>query len=296
MGNGSARLFVAVDVEAELVVCKEGLSFWGGVDPDTGQVIDAHHHLHGQSLAGKIVVMPTSRGSCSGSGVLLQLALNGHAPAALVFRDDEEILTLGAVIASRMFDRTIAVLRLTADQHEALCSHQTARLEGTRLSAGVLQVDLDAASRSEIDLTVKDKAMLEGTLGRPVSLAMEVICTMAACQGATRLIDITRGHIDGCIYAHEANLIFAETMADMGATVGVPTTINAISVDRDNWTGHSLPADFAKSACRLADAYVRMGAQPTYTCAPYLSEDLPRPGETIGWSESNAVVFANSVL
>ncbi len=76
-----AILVVPTDVEGEIAVCSEGLSFWGGVDPDTGVVIDAHHDLHGQSVAGKIVLMPTSRGSCAGSGVLLELALNGHAPA-----------------------------------------------------------------------------------------------------------------------------------------------------------------------------------------------------------------------
>ena len=69
----------------DILVCHEGISFWGGVDPETGQIIDAHHPDHGASLAGRVVLMPTSRGSCSGSGVLLQLALNGNAPAALVF-------------------------------------------------------------------------------------------------------------------------------------------------------------------------------------------------------------------
>ena len=79
--------------------------------------------------------------------------------------------------------------------------------------------------------------MLAGSMGKPAKLAMEVICAMAASQGAKRLIDVTRGHIDGCIYAHDANLIFAETMADMGAQVAIPTTINAISVDRQNCQG-----------------------------------------------------------
>ncbi len=49
----------------------EGLSFWGGVDPATARVIDAHHPLHGESVAGAVLMMPTSRGSCTGSGVPL---------------------------------------------------------------------------------------------------------------------------------------------------------------------------------------------------------------------------------
>ncbi|MEO9819838.1 MAG: aconitase family protein [Paracoccaceae bacterium] len=289
-------LIVTAQVEADVIVCEDGLSFWGGVDPDTGLVIDAHHPLHGQSLAGKIVLMPTSRGSCSGSGVLLQLALNGCAPAALVFREDEEVLTLGALIASRMFDRNIGVLRLDPRDYEELRGKNTAKLLGNRLSAAQLSVDLHQVTQMDLDLSARDKAMLAGEFGKPAALAMEVICAMAAAQGAKRLIDVTRGHIDGCIYAHEANLIFATTMADMGATVAIPTTINAISVDRENWTKHDLPPKFGRAASRLADAYVQMGARATFTCAPYLADDVPQLGEDIGWSESNAVIFANSVL
>ncbi|MEP6068216.1 MAG: DUF126 domain-containing protein, partial [Paracoccaceae bacterium] len=214
-------LIVTAQVEADVIVCEDGLSFWGGVDPDTGLVIDAHHPLHGQSLAGKIVLMPTSRGSCSGSGVLLQLALNGCAPAALVFREDEEVLTLGALIASRMFDRNIGVLRLVPKDYEELRGKNTAKLQGNRLSAAQLSVDLHQVTQNDLDLSARDKAMLAGEIDKPAALAMEVICAMAAAQRAKRLIDVTRGHIDGCIYAHEANLTFATTMADMGATVAI---------------------------------------------------------------------------
>ncbi|KMW58331.1 2-Methylcitrate dehydratase AcnD [Candidatus Rhodobacter oscarellae] len=296
MDRRSALLIVPADVKAQIVRCDEGLSFWGGVDPSSGTVIDAHHHLHGQSLAGRIVMMPTSRGSCSGSGVLLQLALNGMAPAALVFRDDEEVLTLGALIAGAMFDRTVGIVRLGARDYDALSAQNEAHLQGARLVAGEIAIDLHRITQDDLALSDTDRAMLNGGHGEPAALAMQVISAMAAAQGAKELIDVTRGHIDGCIYAHEANLIFAETMAEMGAQVAIPTTINAISVDREDWEQHDLPPNFGRAASRLADAYVRMGARSTFTCAPYLSGDAPRLGEEIGWSESNAVIFANSVL
>ena len=98
------------------------------------------------------------------------------------------------------------------------------------------------------------------------------------------------------IYASPANLTFAETMAAMGGRVAIPTTMNAISVDRENWQAQKVPADFGEAASRLADAYVQMGARPTFTCAPYQGDDRPSAGEDIGWSESNAVIYANSVL
>lgn len=138
--------------------------------------------------------------------------------------------------------------------------------------------------------------MLSGRDGQAVALAMQIVTAMAVQQGARKLTDITRGHIDGCIYAHPANLIFAEKMDALGARVRVPTTINAISVDRQNWQAQGVPPDFGAPAARLADAYVNMGCRPSFTCAPYLLDDRPAPGEAIAWAESNAVIYANSVL
>ncbi|MBC7675004.1 MAG: aconitase X catalytic domain-containing protein, partial [Rhodoferax sp.] len=139
-------------------------------------------------------------------------------------------------------------------------------------------------------------AMLEGNSGDAVQQAMRIICAMAANQGAVRLTSVTQAHIDGCIYASPANLTFAEKMADMGARVCVPTTMNAISVDRANWQTQGVPPSFGLPAARLADAYVRMGCQPSFTCSPYLLETAPSKGENIAWAESNAVIFANTVL
>ena len=115
-------------------------------------------------------------------------------------------------------------------------------------------------------------------------------------RGPRALVDVTQGHVDGCIYASPANLTFAETMAEMGARVRVPTTMNAISVDRANWQAQGVPPSFGGPAARLADAYVRMGCRPTFTCSPYLLDSAPVAGEAIAWAELNAVVFANSVL
>jgi predicted aconitase len=72
--------------------------------------------------------------------------------------------------------------------------------------------------------------------------------------------------------------------------------MNAISVDHANWRGQGVDEAFGNGASSLADAYVQMGAQPSFTCAPYLLEDRPAKGEDIAWAESNAVIYANSVL
>ena len=133
----------ATVVTAPVLACDEGLSFWGGVDPDTGAIIDAHHPQRDAVVSGRIVMMPTSRGSCSGSGVLLALALGGKAPAALVFREPEETLSLGALVANRLFDRPVPVLFLPPPDYAAL-----SRAEQARLDAAGLAFELDGQART----------------------------------------------------------------------------------------------------------------------------------------------------
>ncbi len=295
-GSGLPLLLVQNDAAGDVLTCQEGLSFWGGVDPDTGVIIDAHHPDCGASLAGRIVLMSTSRGSCSGSGVMLQLARNGHAPAALVFCEDEDILTLGAMIAARLFDRPVAVLRLPRVDYDRLSGARHAEIRGETLAFDGHVIGLIRPDPHQLTLSDTDKSMLAGQHGPAAQIAMEVLCLIAAAQGAQDLTDVTRAHIDGCILAHDANLDFAEKMHQMGARTRIPTTINAISVDRRGWQAQNVPPDFGRKASRLADAYVNMGARPTFTCAPYLLDDVPQVDEPIGWSESNAVIYANSVL
>lgn len=279
-----------------IIATGEALSFWGGVDPATGRVIDVHHPLHGICLTGGILLMPSSRGSCTGSGVLLDLALTGRAPAALVFSEAEDVLTLGALIAAEMFGKSLPVLRVSRDAFKALSQARTARISDTMIEADGLTIAVEPPAMAALDLTEEDRAMLYGRDGVAVQQAMRIISAMAAQQGAQKLVDVVQGHIDGCIYASPANLTFAEKMADMGAKVRVPTTMNAISVDRANWQAQGVPESLGDPAARLADAYVRMGCRPTFTCSPYLLDSAPKAGESIAWAESNAVIFANTVL
>ncbi len=282
--------------EGRVVATREALSFWGGVDPATGRVIDIHHPLCGECITGAVLMMPSSRGSCSGSGVLLDLALTGRAPAALIFCEAEDVLTLGALVAAEMFGRPLPVVRLRPDIFSSLSQAKSVRIETNAIVADNQAIPLLPPAASALSLTDADRSMLEGGEGVAVAQAMRILTAMAAQQGAVSLVDVTQGHIDGCIYASPANLIFAERMAELGARVRVPTTMNAISVDRANWRSQGVPEAFGDSAARLADAYVRMGCRPTFTCSPYLLDSAPGIGEAIGWAESNAVIFANSVL
>ncbi|TGR67965.1 DUF521 domain-containing protein [bacterium M00.F.Ca.ET.194.01.1.1] len=291
-----ARSILTGAAEGPVISTTEALSFWGGVDPATGRVIDVHHPLHGVSLTGGVLFMPTSRGSCTGSGVLLDLILTGRAPSALVFCEAEDVLTLGALVAAEMFERALPVVRLDPENFARFSRAVHVRIDENSIEADGLSLAIAHPATARLDLTGDDRAMLEGRDGIAVRQAMRIIVAMAAQQGASALVNVTQGHIDGCIYASPANLTFAEKMAEMGGKVRVPTTMNAISVDKANWRAQGVPDDFGDPAARLADAYVRMGCRPTFTCSPYLLDSAPGAGESIAWAESNAVIFANTVL
>lgn len=119
---------------------------------------------------------------------------------------------------------------------------------------------------------------------------------MAEVNDAERLMDITAAHIDSTLYMGEATLQFAERLASLGAQVAVPTTLNVSGVDEHGWREWAVPPDWAEKAQRQMRAYQSMGAAPTWTCAPYQTELRPRFGQQIAWGETNAIVFANSVI
>ena len=85
--------------EGEAVVTQEGISFYGGVDPDTGKVVEVGHELEGQSITGKILVFPTGKGSTVGSYTLYRMKKNNMAPAAIVNRQIDTIIAVGCIIS-----------------------------------------------------------------------------------------------------------------------------------------------------------------------------------------------------
>ncbi len=99
---------------------EEPLSFWGGVDPVTGRIIDRRHPRCGESVAGRVLVMPYGRGSSSSSSVLLEGVRLGTAPAAVVLRELDGILALGAAVARELYEQSPPVVVLAPADWEAL--------------------------------------------------------------------------------------------------------------------------------------------------------------------------------
>src|SRR5262245_14805143 len=147
-----------------------------------------------------------------------------------------------------------------------------------------------------LELSDGDRAMLEGKRGAAAQLAMSILVRMAPVCGASSLMDITQAHIDSTLYLGDATLEFAERLAALGARVAVPTSLNVSGVDECGWKDWAVPPEWAAKAARQMLAYERMGAVPTWTCAPYQTQLRPSFGQQIAWGESNAIAFANSVI
>src|SRR5271154_239039 len=141
-----------------------------------------------------------------------------------------------------------------------------------------------------------DRALLSGDRGPAARMAMSIIVRMGEIQGAPELLDISQAHIDSTIYMGEAGLEFAERLAGFGAKVAVPTSLNVSGLDECHWREWPVPEDWAAKAQRQMIAYHGMGCVPTWTCAPYQTSMAPKFGQQIAWGESNAIVFANSVI
>lgn len=145
-------------------------------------------------------------------------------------------------------------------------------------------------------LEERDRELLAGDHGDGSRMAMSLVARMAEISFAPSLLDISSAHIDGCLYHGGVGLEFAQHLVDGGARVVVPTTLNVGALDLLHPEHFRGDRDTEASARRLMELYVELGCRPTWTCAPYQSEPRPKFGEQIAWAESNAIVFANSVL
>jgi predicted aconitase len=147
-----------------------------------------------------------------------------------------------------------------------------------------------------VRLSEDDRTLLAGAEGLAAQLAMRIVVELGRLVGAAELIGVASAHVDGCLFHGYAGLDFAERLVEGGAAVRVPTTLNVASLDLLHPDRCRVDPETAAAARRLMDAYVAMGCRQTWTCAPYQLPERPSFGEHVAWAESNAIVFANSVL
>ena len=100
----------------ELLILDQPISFWGGVDHH-GVIIDVHHPQCGVSVAGKVLVMTSGRGSSSATAVLAELIRAKKAPAAMIFTKCDTILVIGALVSAELYQIQMPMVELTADSY-----------------------------------------------------------------------------------------------------------------------------------------------------------------------------------
>lgn len=118
----------------EALLLTAPISFWGGVDPRSGAIVDVRHPQHGQNTAGKVLFVPGTIGSSSAAAVLLELVHAGLAPAAIVLDRPDAILLLGLIVARQMGWSTPLAVRLDRREHGRFAGRRVAVDEGGRLS------------------------------------------------------------------------------------------------------------------------------------------------------------------
>ena len=116
-----------------------------------------------------------------------------------------------------------------------------------------------------LTLTKHDQEMLDGAYGPAVQMAMSILVQMADVYQADELLDISAAHIDSTIYIGESGMEYAERLAELGAQVAVPTTLNVSGLDEHHCQEWSDPDEWASNEHRQMLAYQSMGAVPTWT-------------------------------
>jgi len=149
-----------------------------------------------------------------------------------------------------------------------------------------------------MQLTEEERRILDGVFGEPQRIALGVLAKLGDAYGADRMIEISSAHIVASSYqiAGEAGIEIYSRLAEQGAKVKVRTTCDPGSIDFARWQLFKTPADYAERQIKIAELLGRLGVIPTWTCTPYTTFNVPRYGEDLGWSESSAVIFANSVI
>jgi hypothetical protein len=145
-----------------------------------------------------------------------------------------------------------------------------------------------------MNLTKEEEKMLGGEFGKGTQKAIELLVAIGDAYDAERMIPITRAHAASS--GQEGDLYFVELLANGGAKCRVPTSTNPVYDIEFFHRMFEVPSNEAEVARRVMEAYKRVGAILSWSCLPYLTENVPLFGETVAFSESSATPYVNSVI
>jgi len=246
---------------------------------------------------------------------MLELILNGKGPRAIILRSPDSILCTGAIVAEEFFGdecpaMAVPIICAVGDDNFAqlvddgrdLLTIKIMGEEGDNEGNICIQSGGDEIITKDL-LKLKDTLELDANnndvdylnqSSPAAELALRTVRRVASISGAKELIPITSAHIDAVTYIGPGGLKFAQKLVQLGGKVKVNTTLNSQSCDRRRWKQLGIDASLAENANSVGDAYLQLGCEMSFTCAPYLLPSKPKKGENIIWGESNAVVFSNS--
>ncbi|MGL4405495.1 MAG: aconitase X swivel domain-containing protein [Notoacmeibacter sp.] len=127
-------VLVESDAIGEPLVLSAPISFWGGVSPETGTIIEKRHPQFGLALKGKILLLPAAKGSSSGSSVLAEILRNGCGPAAIILASADAILATGAMVASALYGIKCPVMVIDETQFQKLAQAQNIAISGSSIT------------------------------------------------------------------------------------------------------------------------------------------------------------------
>jgi len=122
------RPVVAGEAAGQLLVSEAPLSFWGGYDAATGEIIDRRHPLSGQNAAGRVLAIPFTKGSSTTTAVFLEAVRAGTAPAAILTAGTDAFLALASIVADEMYGRPVPVVALTPEDFAMLAGGAQAEI------------------------------------------------------------------------------------------------------------------------------------------------------------------------
>jgi hypothetical protein len=123
------KVVVAGQAAGELLVSREPLSFWGGYDQRTGEIIDRRHPLSGERAVGRVLAIPASRGSSTTSAVLLEAVQSATAPAAILTVGADRFLALASIVAEELFGKPVVMVSLAEADFATLRTGSTVVVE-----------------------------------------------------------------------------------------------------------------------------------------------------------------------
>lgn len=127
----NGRAIVAGEADAEALVTHDALSFWGGYDFHTGEIIDKHHPLAGVRASGRILAVPFSKGSSTTTAVLLEAVRAGTAPAAILTTGTDAFFALASIVADVMYGRSFPVISLEQSDFASLRTGERLHIEAS---------------------------------------------------------------------------------------------------------------------------------------------------------------------